>query len=98
MALLTIIIPKVGTNGHGHFVCGLQQRVEERFHRDPSKPASKDVAERIFMMPDRQIRVTFHLEDDRIIPAWLNFIKPKEAADSQKAEAFTPQMVSGFQV
>ncbi|XP_048015258.1 dynein regulatory complex subunit 7 isoform X2 [Megalobrama amblycephala] len=74
------------------------RRVEERFHRDPSKPASKDVAERIFMMPDRQIRVTYHLEDDRIIPAWLNFIKPKEAADSQKAEAFTPQMVSGFQV
>ncbi|KAL1247382.1 hypothetical protein QQF64_022758 [Cirrhinus molitorella] len=74
------------------------QRVEERFHRDPSKPASKDVAERIFMVSERRIQVTFHLEDDKIIPAWLNFIKPKEAADSQKAQAFTPQMVSGFQV
>ncbi|XP_050956335.1 dynein regulatory complex subunit 7 [Labeo rohita] len=74
------------------------QRVEERFHRDLSKAASKDVAERIFMMTDRRIQVTFHLEDDKIIPAWLNFIKPKEAADSQKAQAFTPQMVSGFQV
>ncbi|KAI2648458.1 Dynein regulatory complex subunit 7 [Labeo rohita] len=68
-------------------------RVEERFHRDLSKAASKDVAERIFMMTDRRIQVTFHLEDDKIIPAWLNFIKPKEAADSQKAQAFTPQMV-----
>ncbi|XP_056106838.1 dynein regulatory complex subunit 7 isoform X2 [Rhinichthys klamathensis goyatoka] len=74
------------------------RRVEERFHRDPSKPASKDVAERVFMMSDRRIQVTYHLEDDRIIPAWLNFMKPKEAADSQKAQAFTPQMVSGFQV
>ncbi|RXN21934.1 dynein regulatory complex subunit 7 isoform X1 [Labeo rohita] len=74
------------------------KRVEERFHRDLSKAASKDVAERIFMMTDRRIQVTFHLEDDKIIPAWLNFIKPKEAADSQKAQAFTPQMVSGFQV
>ncbi|CAM4734336.1 unnamed protein product [Leuciscus chuanchicus] len=74
------------------------RRVEERFHRDPSKPASKDVAERVFMMSDRRIQVTYHLEDDRIIPAWLNFMKPKEPADSQKAQAFTPQMVSGFQV
>ncbi|KAG1938213.1 dynein regulatory complex subunit 7 isoform X2 [Pimephales promelas] len=73
-------------------------RVEERFHRDPSKPASKDVAERIFKMSDRRIKVTYHLEDDRITPSWLNFMKPKEAADSQKAQAFTPQMVSGFQV
>lgn len=72
--------------------------VEEHFHRDPSKPESKDVAERIFMMSDRRIQVTYHLEDDRIIPAWLNFIKPKEPQDSQKAQDFTPQMVSGFQV
>ncbi|XP_043083581.1 dynein regulatory complex subunit 7 isoform X1 [Puntigrus tetrazona] len=74
------------------------QRVEEQFHRDHSNPASSDVAERVFIVSDRRIQVTFHLEDDRIIPAWLNFIKPKEAADSQKAQAFTPEMVSGFQV
>ncbi|XP_056307979.1 dynein regulatory complex subunit 7 [Danio aesculapii] len=72
--------------------------VEEQFHRDPSKPASKDVAKRNFKMSDRKIQVTYHLEDDRIIPAWMNFIKPKEAADSQKAQDFTPEMVSGFQI
>lgn len=98
MALQTKNIQKMGKMGQLNFVWGLQQRVEERFHRDHSKPASEDVAERIFMVSDRRIQVTFHLEEDRIIPAWLNFIKPKEAADSQKAQAFTPQMVSGFQV
>ncbi|XP_051976220.1 dynein regulatory complex subunit 7 isoform X1 [Xyrauchen texanus] len=74
------------------------QRVLESFHRDRSKPASKDVAERIFMISEGRIQVTYHLEDDKIVPAWLNFIKPKEAAVSQKAQAFNPEMVSGFQV
>ncbi|TRY98073.1 hypothetical protein DNTS_023525 [Danionella cerebrum] len=73
-------------------------QVEERFHRDPSKPASTDVAEKIFLTSERRIQVTYHLEGDRIIPAWLNFSKPKEATDLQKAQAFTSQMVSGFQV
>ncbi|XDV26584.1 hypothetical protein PO909_030240, partial [Leuciscus waleckii] len=80
------------------FKLELQQRVEERFHRDPSKPASKDVAEWVFMTSDRQIQVTYHLEDDKIFPTWLNFMKPNGPAFLQKAQAFDPQMVSGFQL
>lgn len=68
------------------------------FHRDPSRPGCKEVANRDFMMSEGQIHVTYHLEQSRIIPFWLNFIKPKEAAGSEKAQAFTPDMVSGFQV
>ncbi|XP_056595312.1 dynein regulatory complex subunit 7 [Triplophysa dalaica] len=73
------------------------QKVKEMFHRDPSRPSCKEVANRDFMISEGQIHVTYHLEQSRIIPFWLNFIKPKEAAGSEKAQAFTPDMVSGFQ-
>ncbi|XP_037396692.1 dynein regulatory complex subunit 7 isoform X4 [Pygocentrus nattereri] len=74
------------------------QKVVERFHRDRSKAASEDVAEREFLLSEDRIQVTYHKEEDRIIPAWRNFIKPHDAGDSQNANAFTPQMASIFQV
>ncbi|XP_055049255.2 dynein regulatory complex subunit 7 [Misgurnus anguillicaudatus] len=69
------------------------QMVKEMFHRDHSRPAGKQVAERSFMMSEGQIHVTFHLEEDRIFRSWLNFTKPKEAGG-----LWTRDMVSGFQV
>ncbi|KAL7885365.1 hypothetical protein AOLI_G00056600 [Acnodon oligacanthus] len=74
------------------------QKVVERFHRDRSKAASEDVAEREFLLSEDRIQVTYHKEEDRIIPAWRNFIKPHDAGDSQNTNAFTPQMASIFQV
>ncbi|KAI4893378.1 hypothetical protein NFI96_022502 [Prochilodus magdalenae] len=76
----------------------IQQKVVERFHRDPSKAASEDVAERVFLLSEDRIQVTYHREEDRIIPAWRNFIKPRDTGDSQTTHAFTPQMASTFQV
>lgn len=75
-----------------------EQKVVERFHRDTTKPASEDVAERVFLVSEERIQVTYHREDDRIIPAWRNFIKPQESRDTQKAEPFTADMASTFQV
>ncbi|XP_072519343.1 dynein regulatory complex subunit 7 isoform X2 [Salminus brasiliensis] len=69
------------------------KKVVERFHRDRSKAASEDVAERVFLLSEDQIQVTYHREEDRIIPAWRNFIKPRDSKNT-----FTPQMVSTFQV
>ncbi|XP_070966370.1 dynein regulatory complex subunit 7 [Oncorhynchus clarkii lewisi] len=74
------------------------QKVVERFNRDRSKPAGEDVAERIFLVSEDRIQVTYHREDDRIIPAWRNFIKPRDSGDSQNPHSFTPQMASTFQV
>ncbi|XP_010882332.2 dynein regulatory complex subunit 7 isoform X2 [Esox lucius] len=74
------------------------QKVVESFHRDQSKPAREDVAERIFLVCEDRIQVTYHLEDDRIIPAWRNFIKPKDSGDSQKPHSFSRQMASTFHV
>uniref|UniRef100_UPI003AAD29CD dynein regulatory complex subunit 7 n=1 Tax=Centroberyx gerrardi TaxID=166262 RepID=UPI003AAD29CD len=74
------------------------QKVVERFHRNRSKPASEDVAERVFLLAEERIEVTYHLEDDRFIPASRSFIKPRKSTETQKAQDFTPDMVSGFQV
>uniref|UniRef100_A0A8C9SGP5 Dynein regulatory complex subunit 7 n=1 Tax=Scleropages formosus TaxID=113540 RepID=A0A8C9SGP5_SCLFO len=70
------------------------EKVVERFHRNQAKPASEDTAERVFLISEGRIQVTYHSEDDRIIPAWLSFVKPH---DSQK-QPFTSDMVSMFQV
>ncbi|XP_062856913.1 dynein regulatory complex subunit 7 [Trichomycterus rosablanca] len=74
------------------------QKVVEKFHRDRSKPASENIAERVFVISEDHIQVTYHLEDNRIIPAWHDFVKPRDTGNSQTLYAFTPEMVSSFQV
>ncbi|CAL8263433.1 unnamed protein product [Merluccius merluccius] len=74
------------------------QKVVERFHRDGSKLAREDVAERVFLLAEGCIEVTYHLEDHRIIPARRSFVKPKKLADGQNTESWAPSMVTGYQV
>ncbi|KAK5864092.1 hypothetical protein PBY51_001060 [Eleginops maclovinus] len=74
------------------------EKVVERFRRDRSKPASKDVAERAFLLNERRMELTYHLEDNRFIPSKRSFVKPLEATDKKKAEDFRVDMVSSFQV
>ncbi|XP_033981485.1 dynein regulatory complex subunit 7 [Trematomus bernacchii] len=74
------------------------EKIVERFRRDRAKPASEDVAERVFLLNERRIELTYHLEDHRFIPSKRSFIKPREATDKEKAEAFRLDMVSSFQV
>ncbi|XP_060929995.1 dynein regulatory complex subunit 7 [Limanda limanda] len=73
-------------------------QVVERFHRNCSKPANEDVAERIFLLAERRIEVTYHLDADTFIPSNRSFIKPREATEQKKAEDFTQDMVSSFMV
>ncbi|KAK2850901.1 hypothetical protein Q5P01_007177 [Channa striata] len=77
-----------------HFI----QKVVERFHRNRAKAANQDVAERVFLLNKRQMEVTYHLEDHRFIPSRRSFIKPQDSTEQQKAEDFTSDMVSSFQV
>ncbi|XP_042348033.1 dynein regulatory complex subunit 7 isoform X2 [Plectropomus leopardus] len=74
------------------------KKVVERFHRNRSKAASEDVAERMFLLAQRRIELTYHLEDYRFIPSKRSFIKPRESTEKRKAEHFTRDMVSSFQV
>lgn len=78
--------------------CVCEQKVVERFHRNKSKPASEDVAERVFLLAERRVEVTYHLEDNRYIPSTRRFIKPQKLMETMKAEDFTADMVSSFQV
>uniref|UniRef100_UPI0037E7DD64 dynein regulatory complex subunit 7 n=1 Tax=Semicossyphus pulcher TaxID=241346 RepID=UPI0037E7DD64 len=73
-------------------------KVVECFHRNTSKTAHEDVAKRVFLWAQRRIEITYHLEDQRVIPSKRSFIKPRESTEAEKAEEFRPDMVSGFQV
>lgn len=70
-----------------------KQKVVVKFHRDRSKPASKDVAELIFQISQNRIEVTYHLEDDKIVPNFDIFEKPSNLDDP-----FPDKMASSFQV
>ncbi|XP_034757148.1 dynein regulatory complex subunit 7-like [Etheostoma cragini] len=74
------------------------EMVVERFHRNRSKPANGDVAQRVFLLAERRIELTYHLEDHRFIPSKRSFIKPQESTENKKAEDFTSDMESSFQV
>lgn len=73
------------------------QEVLERFHRDRSKPAHADVAQRVFLLAEGRIEVTYHLEDHRCVASRRSFVKPLQSKRS-KAEDFRRDMVSSFQV
>ncbi|CAJ1084316.1 dynein regulatory complex subunit 7 isoform X3 [Xyrichtys novacula] len=74
------------------------QKVVERFHRNTSKPANQDVAERVFLLDQRRIEVTYHTEDHRVVPSKRIFVKPREATEEKKAESFKRDMVEEFQM
>ncbi|XP_031420438.1 dynein regulatory complex subunit 7 [Clupea harengus] len=72
-------------------------KVVERFHRDTTKPASEDVEERVFLVSEERIQVTYHRDDDRIIPAWSIFTTPQDSGN-KNTDTFAPDMASTFQV
>ncbi|KAG5848751.1 hypothetical protein ANANG_G00102750 [Anguilla anguilla] len=74
------------------------KKIVERFHRDRSKPANEDVAERVFLVSENRIELTYHREDDRITAAWRSFVKPSNLGDTKNQQPFTPEMVSIYQV
>ncbi|KAJ3595832.1 hypothetical protein NHX12_002246 [Muraenolepis orangiensis] len=78
--------------------CRPLQKVVERFHRDGSKAAGEDLAERVFLLVEGCIEVTYHLKDHRITRARRTFVKLKKLADGQNTEKWTPSMVTGYQV
>ncbi|XP_069033854.1 dynein regulatory complex subunit 7 [Embiotoca jacksoni] len=74
------------------------QKVVERFHRNHLIAASDDVAQRVFLPPQRLIQVMSHLEEHHLVPSTHIFSKPHNSTELQREELFTPQMVHSFQV
>ncbi|NWV17238.1 DRC7 protein, partial [Origma solitaria] len=48
-------------------------QIKERFHRNPGKPVDEDVEERIFMVIDGIIQLTYHLELNDIVASKVVF-------------------------
>ena len=70
----------------------------ERFQRDKSKPANDDVAERVFLIAEERINLTFHLEDKRVTASTREFIRPPHTNEKGGVLTMTPDMTSTFQV
>ncbi|MBN3306802.1 DRC7 protein, partial [Amia calva] len=74
-------------------------QITERFHRNHEKKASEDVAERVFHIAEQRIQLTYHREDDRIVPCWREFKKPRiREDDPDQLLPFAPDMVTTYQI
>lgn len=79
-------------------VVSFQQKIVERFHRNKSKEANEDVAERVFLVSDERINLTFHLEDNRVTASTREFIRPPHTTEKGGTLTMTPDMTTTFQV
>ena len=70
----------------------------ERFRRNESKLANDDVAERMFLVSEERITLTFHLEDKRVTASTREFIRPPHTSEKGGVLTMTPDMTSTFQV
>lgn len=71
--------------------------MKECFHRNLEKPADEDVAERVFLITEEMIQLTYHLKDKYITASKKEFFKPTENYRKQ-SEIMTPEMCITYQV
>ncbi|XP_032848732.2 dynein regulatory complex subunit 7 isoform X3 [Tyto alba] len=72
-------------------------QIKECFHRNLEKPADEDVAERIFLITEEMIHLTYHLKDKYITASKKDFFKEAES-DRKGNEIFmTPEMCITYQ-
>lgn len=74
------------------------QRIVERFQRNRKVAADEDVAERMFLISEDRIQLTFHHQDGKITASVREFIKPPNANDKGAILTYSPDMTSTFQV
>ncbi|KAK3749491.1 hypothetical protein QZH41_013464 [Actinostola sp. cb2023] len=73
-------------------------KIVERFHRNNAKEAHEDVAERVFLLSEERINLTFHLEDNRVTASTREFVRPPHTAEKGGTLTMTPDMTTSFQV
>ena len=74
------------------------QKIVERFNRNKNKQANEDVAERVFLLADERISLTFHLEDPRVTASTREFIRPPHTGEKSGPLTMTADMTTTFQV
>ncbi|XP_009864481.1 PREDICTED: coiled-coil domain-containing protein lobo homolog [Apaloderma vittatum] len=72
-------------------------QIKECFHRNLEKPADEDVAERIFLIKENRIRLTYHLKDRHITASKKDFFKVSERGRTGKEIILTPEMCTIYE-
>ncbi|KAF1500842.1 Dynein regulatory complex subunit 7, partial [Megadyptes antipodes antipodes] len=72
-------------------------QIKECFHRNLEKPADEDVAERIFLITEETIHLTYHLKDKYITASKKDFFKASERDRKGKEIVMTPEMCITYQ-
>ncbi|NWQ91147.1 DRC7 protein, partial [Burhinus bistriatus] len=72
-------------------------QIKECFHRNPEKPADEDVAERIFLITEEMIQLTYHLKDKYITASKKDFFKVAEKDRKRNEIIMTPEMCITYQ-
>ncbi|NXV33015.1 DRC7 protein, partial [Rissa tridactyla] len=72
-------------------------QIKECFHRNPEKPADEDVAERIFLIREDMIQLTYHLKDKYITASKKDFFKAAEGDRKGNEIVMTPEMCITYQ-
>ncbi|NXS51480.1 DRC7 protein, partial [Brachypteracias leptosomus] len=71
--------------------------IKECFCRNPEKPADEDVAERIFVVREDMIHLTYHLKDRYITASKKDFFKAAEEDRKRTEIVMTPEMCITYQ-
>ncbi|NXI95465.1 DRC7 protein, partial [Psophia crepitans] len=72
-------------------------QIKECFHRNLEKPADEDVAERIFLITEEMIHLTYHLKDKYITASKKDFFKAAEWDRKRNEVVMTPEMCITYQ-
>uniref|UniRef100_A0A8D0GJM9 Dynein regulatory complex subunit 7 n=1 Tax=Sphenodon punctatus TaxID=8508 RepID=A0A8D0GJM9_SPHPU len=73
-------------------------QIKEQFHRNPEKPADEDVAERIFVILEERILLTYHCKDKYITALKMEFVKRSDVDNKGNKIIMAPDMCIGYQV
>ncbi|NXI53986.1 DRC7 protein, partial [Chloroceryle aenea] len=72
-------------------------KIKECFHRNLEKPADEDVAERLFLITEEMIHLTYHLKDKYITASKKDFFKASETDRKGNEIDMTPEMCITYQ-
>ena len=75
------------------------QSIVEKFHHNPALAPNSDMAQRLYQLTDTpRIRVTYHLEPNRITASYREFLTPPRGGEQAYNLTFDPMATSGYQV
>ncbi|NXX73850.1 DRC7 protein, partial [Urocolius indicus] len=69
-------------------------QIKECFYRNPAKHADEDVAERIFLISEDSIHLTYHYKDNYITASKKKFFKVKSSMEAGETSVTPPKCIT----